>query len=153
MQLVLVLHNLLRWAVLLFGLITFFRAIAGVVGKRNFTSADSNSNFWFMLSCDIQLLLGLILYFSGEYFERLKNFHITMKDPYMRFFAFEHGVMMILAWILVHVGRVAVKKGVTSSAKHKRALLYFGLAILLILAAVPWPFREVVMRPWYRWFN
>ena len=153
MQLVLVLHNLLRWAVLLFGLLTFFRAISGVISKRNFTLGDSKSNFWFMLSCDIQLLLGLVLYFKGEYFERLKNFHVTMKDGYWRFFSFEHGVMMILAWILVHIGRVSVKKAVTPSAKHTRSLIFFGLAILLILAAIPWPFREVVMRPLYRWFN
>ena len=153
MQIVLVLHNLIRWGVLLFGVLTFFRAISGVLGKRNFTSGDSSSNFWFMLSCDIQLVLGLILYFNGEYFERLKNFHATMKDGYWRFFSFEHGVMMILAWILVHVGRVSVKKAGTSSAKHVRALIFFGLAIVLILVAIPWPSREVVMRPLYRWFS
>ena len=153
MQIVLVLHNLLRWAVLLFGLLTFIRAISGVVSKRNFTSGDNSSNFWFMLSCDIQLLLGLILYFNGEYFERLKNFSVTMKDNYWRFFSFEHGVMMILAWILVHVGRVSVKKAGSSSSKHTRSLIFFGLAIILILVSIPWPFREAVMRPLYRWFN
>ena len=153
MQIVLVLHNLLRWAVLLFGLLTFVRAISGVISKRVFTAGDMNSNFWFMLSCDIQLLLGLILYFNGEFFDRVKNFHITMKDGYWRFFSFEHGVMMIVAWILVHVGRVSVKKASTSSSKHTRALIYFGLAILLILASIPWPFREVIARPLYRWFN
>ncbi len=153
MQTVLIFHNLLRWAVLLFGLLTFFRAISGVISKRTFTGGDSSSNFWFMLSCDIQLLLGLILYFNGQWFERLKNFHETMKNTDYRFFSFEHGVMMIIAWILVHVGRVSVKKASTASSKHKRALLFFGLAIILILASIPWPFRDTVMRPWYRWFN
>ena len=153
MQTVRILHNLLRWAVLLFGLLTFLRAISGVISKRNFTSGDTNSNFWFMMSCDIQLLLGLILYFNGEYFERLKNFHVTMKDSYWRFFSFEHGVMMIIAWLLVHIGRVSVKRAITSSSKHKRALIFFGLAIILILISIPWPFREVIGQPWYRWFN
>jgi len=51
---------------------------------------------------------------------------------------------------LVHVGRSSVKKASTATAKHKRMLLYFGLALLLVLIAMPWPFREAVSRPWFR---
>jgi len=60
---------------------------------------------------------------------------------------------MIIAWILVHVGSVSVKRAITPAAKHKRSLLFFGIAILIILAAIPWPFREAIARPLYRWFN
>lgn len=153
MQIVLVLHNIIRWAVLLFGLLTVVRALSGVISKRNFTAGDSSANFWFMLSCDIQLLIGLLLYFNGQWFERLKTFHDTMKNANDRFFSLEHGVMMILAWVLVHVGRVSVKKAMSSSSKHNRALVFFGLSLLIILAAIPWPFREAVMRPLFRWFS
>ena len=153
MQIVLVLHNLMRWAVLLFGLWTLFSAISGVISKRNYTSGDSRSNFLFMLSCDIQLLLGLILYFVNSWFDRLKDLANNMKDANNRFFTMEHELLMIIAWILVHVGRVSVKRAITPAAKHKRTLIFFGLAIILILAAVPWPFREAIARPWYRWFD
>lgn len=153
MQLVLVLHNLLRWAVLLFGFWTLLNAITGLVSKRGYTSADNKSNLFFMISCDIQLLLGLILYFSNSWFDRLKDLGNNMKDPYNRFFTMEHTSMMIIAWILVHIGRASVKRASTSSAKHKRMLLFFGLALLLILGAIPWPFREAIARPYYRWFN
>ena len=153
MQIVLVLHNLIRWAVLLFGLWTLFSAISGVIGKRNYTSGDSRSNFLFMLSCDIQLLLGLVLYFANSWFDRLKDLSNNMKDANNRFFTMEHELLMIIAWILVHVGRVSVKRAVTPAAKHKRTLIFFGLAIILILAAVPWPFRDAIARPWYRWFD
>src|SRR5438046_968144 len=105
MQVILVLHNILRWAVLLFGLWTLFSAMSGIATKRNYTAADSRSNFLFMLSCDIQLLLGLVLYYSNSWFERLKA-PGTMKDAYTRFFSLEHGLLMIIALILVHVGRV-----------------------------------------------
>ncbi len=153
MQIILVLHNLLRWAVLLFGLWTLFSAMSGIVSKRNYTTADSRSNFFFMLSCDIQLLLGLILYYLNSWFDRLKDLGNNMKDSNNRFFTMEHGLLMIIALILVHAGRVSVKKASTSSAKHKRTLLFFGLAIVLILAAIPWPFREAIARPLLRWFN
>ncbi|MEO6229381.1 MAG: hypothetical protein ABJB11_21090 [Ferruginibacter sp.] len=153
MQLIMVLHNLLRWAVLLFGLWTLLNAITGLLSKRGYTGADNKSNLFFMISCDIQLLLGLILYFSNSWFDRLKDLGNNMKDPYNRFFTMEHASMMIIAWILVHVGRASVKRAPTSSAKHKRMLIFFGLALLLILAAIPWPFREAIARPYYRWFN
>src|SRR5688572_7917093 len=153
MQLVLVLHNLIRWAVLLFGLWTLFSAISGVAGKRNYTVADNRGNFLFMLSCDIQLLLGLILYFANSWFDRLKDLGNNMKDANNRFFTLEHALLMIIAWILVHVGRTSVKKASTSSARFKRSLIFFGIALLLILAAIPWPFREVIARPLYRWFE
>ncbi len=153
MQIVLMLHNILRWAVLLFGLWSVISAILGVVNKRNYTKADDRSNFFFMLSCDIQLLLGLILYYANSWFDRLKDLGNNMKDTNNRFFTMEHGLLMIIALILVHVGRVSVKKAVTPAAKHKRTLLFFGLAILLILAAIPWPFRDAIARPLFRMFN
>lgn len=152
MQALLVIHNLLRWLILLFGLWTVLNAISGLSSNKAYTSSDSRSNFFFMLSMDIQLLVGLALYYSGQWFERLKHLGDNMKDPTLRFFTMEHEVMMILAWILVHVGRVMVKKAPSPSAKFKRSLVFFGISLLLILIAMPWPFREAVARPWFRWF-
>ena len=105
-----------------------------------------------MISCDIQLLLGLVLYFGGPWFNNLKNFSQIKSDAALRFFSMEHATMMLLAWILVHVGRVAVKKADTDAGKHKRMLIFFGLAFVLILASIPWPFREAIQRPLIRWF-
>src|SRR5687767_7915219 len=98
MQTVLVFHNLLRWAVLVFGLVTLLSALSGVFSKREYLRSDSRSNFFFMLTCDIQLLLGLVLYFMNTWFERLKDFGNTVKDPHNRFFALEHALLMIIAW-------------------------------------------------------
>jgi uncharacterized membrane protein len=152
MQIVLMLHNLVKWLVLLFGLLTLMNALGGVFKKRGYTESDNKSNLFFMISCDIQLLLGLILYFANGWFARLKDLGNNMKEPYNRFFTMEHMSMMILAWILVHIGRAQVKKAKTDASKHKKMLLFFGLAILLILASIPWPFREVIGKPLFRWF-
>lgn len=114
---------------------------------------DNRANFFFMLSCDIQLLLGLILYFTNSWFDRLKDLGNQMKDANTRFFTLEHMLMMITAWVLVHIGRASVTRASSDRARHKKALIFFGIAILLILAAIPWPFREAVKRDWVRWFN
>ena len=151
MNTVLIFHSLLRWLVLLFGVLTVFTAMSGLAGKRNYTTADNKMNLFFMISCDIQLLLGLALYFGGPWFDRIKT--LGMKDHESRFFTMEHGLMMILAWILVHVGRVKVKKALTAAAKYKRTLIYFGIALLLILVSIPWPFRAIIGRPLFHWFS
>jgi len=147
MQIILALHNLLRWAVLLFGLWTLVNAITGFFGKRTFSKNDNRSNLFFMISCDVQLLIGLILYFGNGWFARLKDMGNNMKDPYTRFFTVEHLTLMLLAWVLVHIGRISVKKATIDSSKHKRMLLFFGLAIVLIIAAIPWPGRPAIGRP------
>lgn len=142
-----ILHNLLRWAVLLFGVWTVINAITGKSQQRAFTATDNRSNLFFMISCDIQLLLGLILYVNNGWFDRLKDLGNNMKDPAARFFTIEHLSMMLIAWVLVHVGRAAVKRADTDAAKHKKSLIFYGIALVLILASIPWPFREAIARP------
>lgn len=152
MQVLLVLHSLVRWLILLFGIWAVLAALMGVISKKEYAPMANQSNFLFMLSMDIQLLIGLALYFAGAWFERLKHLGDNMKDASLRFFTLEHEVMMILAWILVHIGRVVVKRAVSSSAKYIRSLIFFGISLVLILYAIPWPFKEAISRPWFRWF-
>ena len=150
MQIVLILHNLLRWAVVILGLWTLINALTGYFGKRSYSANDNRSNLFFMISCDIQLLIGLVLYVNNGWFNRLKDMGNNMKDPYLRFFTMEHLTLMLVAWVLVHIGRATVKKADTDAAKHKKMLIFFGLAIVLIIAAIPWPFRQAIGRPYFR---
>jgi hypothetical protein len=152
MNYTLVIHNILRWAVLLFGVWTVVTALGAVISKRVYKSSDNKIGLFFMISCDIQLLLGLFLYFTGMWFDRIKSgMGEVMKDSAMRFFAVEHALMMISAWLLVHVGRSMVKRANTDAQKHKRTLIYFGIALVIILAMIPWPFRiPEIARPLFR---
>ena len=156
MNYILPLHNILRWAVLLFAVWTLLSALSGVIGKRNYTAGDNKGSLFFMISCDIQLLIGLILYFNGVWFDSLKDHTkevMKNENGFSRFFSMEHAVMMIIAWLLVHLGRSMVKRTNIDAQKHKRGLIYFGIAILIILAMVPWPFRDIaIARPWFRQF-
>jgi hypothetical protein len=36
-----------------------------------------------------------------------------------------------------------MKKSTESSDKFKRILIFYGIALLLIIAAIPWPFRDL----------
>ena len=139
----LVIHSILRWAVLLFGIWAVLAALSAVFSKREYRNSDNRIGLFFMISCDIQLLMGLILYFTGMWFEKVKSgLGAVMKDPAERYFAVEHALMMIIAWLLVHIGRNMVKRAGTDAQKHKRSLIYFGIALLIILLMIPWPFRQ-----------
>ena len=152
MNYTLVIHNILRWAVLLFGVWAVVAALFAVISKRGYTSSDNKTSLFFVISCDVQLLLGLILYFTGTWFDQVKsNMGAVMKNSPIRFFAVEHALMMIIAWLLVHVGRSMVKRADTDTKKHKLTLIYFGIALIIILAIIPWPFRQPeIMRPLFR---
>ena len=146
-------HNILRWAVLLFCLWTVVTAITAVASKRNYTGKDNKASLLFMIFCDIQLLIGLVLYFNNSWFDALKtNAKAVMTDSAQRFFAVEHALMMIIAWLLVHIGRSMVKRADNDAKKNKRSLIFFGLALLLILAMIPWPFRTGIGRQWFPQF-
>lgn len=150
MQIVLILHSLLRWAVVILGIWTLVNALTGYFGKRPYSANDNRSNLLFMISCDVQLLIGIALYINNGWFARLKDMGNNMKDPYLRFFTIEHLTLMLAAWVLVHIGRATVKSATTDAAKHKKMLIFFGLAIVLIIAAIPWPFRQAIGRPYFR---
>src|SRR5437762_6473999 len=106
---VLILHSWLRWVALVAGV----GAVLAVA--REGSAGAQRTDRWglvLMIALDIQLLVGLLLYFVLSPFttEALKNMGAAMRSPMLRFFAVEHVTMMLVAVILVHVGRVLARK-------------------------------------------
>ena len=71
-----------------------------------------------------------------------------MSDKMTRFLGVEHMVGMLIAIILITVGYKKIKAGETDGKKFKSMFSYYGIALLLILASIPWPFRFAQ----YGWF-
>jgi hypothetical protein len=138
---VLMFHSLLRWAVLLTGAAAWFRSIAGATAKRNWVATDDLWGFVFVLSLDLQMVLGLILYFVLSPFTKIafQNFGAAMTNPSLRFWAVEHIAGMIIGIALAHVGRVMIRKAATDARRHRLATIYFGLALVAIVVSIPWP--------------
>jgi hypothetical protein len=141
MNIILPFHNLIRWVVLIAGVLVVGRALWGWLGKKAWAKAERILGLVFTITIDMQLLLGLLLYFVYSTITRtaLQDFGAAMSNDGLRFFAVEHAFLMLLAVIFAHVGSVATKKGSDPAAKYKRAVLWFGLALLVILAGMPWP--------------
>ena len=140
-----VLHSLLRWLVIAFGVLAVLRAISGVSGHRPWTPRDDRAGRLFVTSVDIQMLVGLILYglLSPITYSAFADMGTAMKDPTLRFYTVEHLVIMLGAIALVHIGRARVGKAHGDPARHRTAAIFFTLGLLLILLGTPWPFRAI----------
>jgi hypothetical protein len=140
------LHNVLRWAVLITGAIAIIRAYKGVSAKTPFEAKDNKAGLWFVMSCHTQLLIGLILYFYLGQQGIFSNMAEGMKNPEARYWGVEHFLGMLIAIILVQVGRTLSKKGANDLQKHKRSLIWYSIGLLIILLNIPWPWRETIGR-------
>lgn len=133
------LHNLLRWGVLLFGLYAITKSVLGIIHKREFTSKENLAHVLFVVFCHTQLVLGLVLYFIGPTMVGIRaSGGNVMKDAALRFWAVEHLVAMVIGIVLVQVGRSLSKKETDPMKKHRKAVIFFVLGLLIILSRIPW---------------
>ncbi len=132
-------HSLLRWLALIAILIAIFNAFTGLSAKRPFEAKDNRWSLFTLIFFHLQLVIGLVLYFSEGWHTRIGE----MSDKIVRFYSLEHLVAMLVAIALVTVGRISAKKVAEDRKKHKRHLVYFLISLVIVLANVPWPFREV----------
>lgn len=145
------LHSFLRWAILILLLVAIYKSYAD--RSKPFTGGHKKTGLFLMICADVMLLLGLYQWFTGPW--GLKNIKengmsAVMKDTITRFFAIEHFIGMILAIVMIHIGFSYAKKDITDKVKHRRTVLFYVIALLLILVFIPWPFRTVgTGRAWF----
>ncbi len=140
------LHNIMRWVILILLLVAIFNAVTGMINKRQYSSFDKQNALFLMIAAHITLLIGIYQWVAGPWgLQSFQNMGVAgvMKDSYVRFFAVEHSISMLLAIVLITIGRGAGKKNISPERKHKKSFWMFLIALILILSAVPWPFRAV----------
>ena len=133
------LHNLLRWIVLVLLLVS----LIGAFQKKN---SIQKSSLWLMISAHTMLLIGVYQWVNGKmgWLNVPENISV-MKDAYYRFFLVEHPLMMIISIVLISVAR-----GKAKALEFKSTQWLLLLALIFILAAMPWAFRTGgIGRPWF----
>jgi len=133
-------HNLFRWLVLIVLILAVGFALIGWFKKQEWTKKDNITGLLLTIFMDIQFLVGIILYAFVSPITKaaFNDFGAAMKNADLRFYAVEHISLMIIALILVHIGRTKTKKSVAPWKKHRAATIFYGIALLLILASIPW---------------
>lgn len=136
----LLLHSWNRWIVLV---LVIALLVAAVKGWNRATDAGALEKFslFTIISIDVQLLLGIILLFLSPFVTAfVADPGPAMSNSVVRFWGVEHTTAMLVAVILAHVGRIRIKRAESPVKAHRRGAIYFGLSLLLMLLAVPWPF-------------
>jgi NADH:ubiquinone oxidoreductase subunit 2 (subunit N) len=128
------LHSGLRWVSLVLLLLAIFNAFTA----KEFKKPHQMINLFTMVTLHTQLLIGLYLYFQTVTFSPG-----WMKDPVLRFYGMEHVLGMVIALTFITLGYVKSKKGGSAQAKFKPIRLWYVLGFILILAFIPWPFRNL----------
>jgi len=143
------LHSALRWVVLFLLVWTLIQSRIGKNKGDAFSAKQAKLGLFTMISLHVQLLLGLTLYIGKGWSSMLGDSTI-MGIAVMRFFVVEHLIGMLIAVVLGTLGHSLVKRASDDTVKYKRQFLFFGLALVLIMASIPWPIRPGFEA--YGWF-
>jgi len=144
------LHSLLRWIILVLLVINIVRHYGAA--SNPFTAMDKKLGLFLMIAAHTTLLLGLYQWFTSPVgLPNIQNLGMgaVMKDSAQRFWAVEHLTGMLIAIVLITIGRGVAKKDLSDAIKHKRSATLFLIALIIILASIPWPFRAGIARPWF----
>lgn len=133
-------HSGLRWIVLILLVIAIYKAISGWTSKKEFKEGDRKIFLFTLIFTHVQLILGFLLYFISPKVAFTEGF---MKITMLRFYAVEHLVTMLLAIALITIGFSAAKRLEDHTAKFKKLAIFYGVGLLLMLAGIPWPFRDL----------
>ena len=137
---VLTMHSWLRWIALLLAVCATLNAFL----DRSVSLERLQGKWWdtlFMMALDLQVLLGLVLYFGLSPFttEGMNDLGAAMRNPGLRFWTVEHVLAMLGAIVLVRVGRVMAMTAKTTAARRRRRFISFALCTAVMIAGIPWP--------------
>ena len=88
MHILLLLHSLLRWVVLVLLLAAIVQSYSGMSSRRPFSNGDRKLGLFLMISAHTTLLLGLVLWFFGQFGLSLaldNGMGVVMKNAVMRY--------------------------------------------------------------------
>ena len=135
---ILAIHNILRWAVLLTGLLALVQTARGLDGRTPFAKTRPLL-LAFTANLHLQLLLGLALFVVSPTVKAyMADMAGTMRDGSRRFFIAEHPTLMVAAVLLATIGGVVAKNAADDAARHRRALVFTVITMLVLLAGIPW---------------
>ncbi len=132
-------HSGMRWIVLILILAAIFNAIAAKKSGK-YEKKDKMLNLFAMVFLHIQLLLGIVLYFISPYVSFAEGW---MKNAITRFYGMEHVLLMLIAITLITIGRKKAEKASLAANKHAAIVKFYTIGLILILVAIPWPFRDL----------
>ena len=132
------LHSYWAYLTLLLIVIAALNALFKYFGKKEFHPLDFRISLFTLIVSHIQLLLGIVLLFA--YLDSISGIGMKeiMGNSVMRSNVVEHPLLMIIAVVLITIGYSKHKKKLTSTPKFKMLAIFYTLALVCVLAKIPW---------------
>lgn len=146
----LVVHNAIRWIVLLLLLFGIYRACDGYRKASVFSALDNALRHWTATVLQMQMMAGFVLYFNSPFVSAFWSGNDTEGMTTERFFAVVHSSFMFAAVTIISVGSALAKRRASDQQKYRTMLTWFCIGMVLILIAIPWPFSPLTQRPLIR---
>jgi hypothetical protein len=128
-------------------------AYNGYVKKTLFTLKEDAIRHWTATIAHVQLVVGFTLYIKSPIVQFFwANSKKTIPSLEISFFGWIHILLMFIAVLVITIGSAKAKRKKNDRDKFETLLIWFGLALLLIFLAIPWPFSPFVTRPYIRPF-
>lgn len=150
-SILLLIHNALRWLVLISLLASLAGSIWGWLRNRPYQPIDQTLRIITTSLAHTQLLVGIYLYTQSpvvKYFWKSRPSY--GEAPEFTFFGLIHLSLMLTSIIVMTIGSSKAKRQLSAQAKFKTTAIYFGISLLLIFVAIPWPFSPLANRPLLR---
>lgn len=125
-------HSGLRWLLFLFLVLAIIKAFAGWLTKKEYQKPDNIIALILLSFTHLMGIIGIVLYFISPNVKSMKE---AMSDAFFRFWSMEHGLLMLIAIVLITVGRVKSKKATEDLIKHKTGAIFYSIAFVMILWA------------------
>lgn len=134
------LHSYWAYLVFIILVIATVNAIYKLIAGKEFSAFDFRISLFTLIVSHIQLLIGIVLFFVNDYLSIIKESGMgtVMKNAGLRDKIIEHPTTMIIAVVLITVGYSKHKKKLTSKPKFKMLAMFYTLALLLVIAKIPW---------------
>jgi hypothetical protein len=147
------LHSFVRWLVAGSLIYAVYRGARGWFTKVKFSKIDDSVRHITATFAHIQLMVGYVLYFNSPFISYFRShFSEAIKQFEFVFFGVIHISLMTVAIIVITIGSSAAKRQVADFAKFKTMTIFYIIALLIILIAIPWPFSPLASRPYMRTF-
>ena len=124
-------HSGFRWIALILIIFTIYKAFKGIKNTEEYTAKHKMLALGTLIVFHTMVLIGFGLIFSSTNSQTL-------------FFNVLHPILMATAAVAVTMGYSKAKKEEASSMKFRKILIFYSVALIIVLVAIPWPFKAAL---------
>lgn len=132
------LHSFIAYILLAIFIFSILFAVIQLVQKKSFSELMRKIALGGLISMHLQFLIGIILYLVSPVGLSNLTSGNAMQSSLSRLYALEHPLIMVIVVILVTVGYRKIKKPGDDVRRYKTLLLFYSIALVLVLSRIPW---------------